>query len=160
LRVEHPIPPYVPENAKILILGSFPSVKSREQMFFYGHPKNRFWKVLAALCNEEEPQSVENKKKLLSSHGVALYDVIDSCEITGSADNTIRDVKPSDISKIISHSCVERIFLNGMTAKKYYDKLLLKTVGIEGVLLPSTSPANAAVSLDKLIEIWREKIIS
>ena len=151
----HPIEPVFDENSRILILGSFPSVKSREEMFFYGHPQNRFWKVLAAVCETEIPCTVDEKKRLLRSNHIALWDVIASCEIQGSADSSIRNVVPNDLSEILNTAKIDRIFVNGKTSEKYYKKYLLGTVGREAVCLPSTSPANAAWTLEKLIEAWK-----
>ena len=146
----HNIPPIFDKNSEILILGSFPSVKSRETGFFYGHPQNRFWRVLAALKNEETPQSIEEKKKFLLRNRVAVWDVIKSCDITGSSDSSIRNVIPNDISSILSASKIERIFTNGGTAYRLYRKY----IGNDAIPLPSTSPANAAYSLDRLINEW------
>ncbi len=146
----HNIPPIFDENSEILILGSFPSVKSRETGFFYGHPQNRFWRVLAALENEETPQSIEEKKTFLLRNRIAVWDVIKSCDITGSSDSSIRNVVPNDILSILSASKIERIFTNGGTAHRLYRKY----IGNDAALLPSTSPANAAYSLDRLINEW------
>ena len=154
MREFHTIPPLYNENSKILILGSFPSVKSRETDFFYGHPQNRFWKVMAALFREKIPESTEEKKSLLLSHGVALWDAVYSCDIVGSSDSSIKNVIPNDILFILSKTSVSKIFLNGKTAEKYYKKYIEKDVDIKAVCLPSTSPANASVSLDELIKKW------
>ena len=158
----HPVPPLYPplynESSKTLILGSFPSVKSREMQFFYGHPQNRFWKLLARLFDEEVPQTVEQKKELVLSHNLALWDVIHSCTITGSSDSSIRDVVPNNISVVLQNSNVDRIFANGATAFKLYNKYILPQTNIEAVKLPSTSPANAAWSLEKLTKTWKEII--
>jgi hypoxanthine-DNA glycosylase len=151
----HPIPPIYDRGSKVLILGSFPSVASREVGFFYGHPQNRFWRVLSELVGEDIPTCVEEKINLLISHGIALWDVIESCEIVGSADNTIRDVTPNDLSRILDAADVRAIFVNGKTALKYYDKYIKPTLGREAVCLPSTSPANAAFSVAKLVGAWQ-----
>ena len=153
--VDHPIEPVFDEHSKILILGSFPSVKSREELFFYGHPQNRFWRVLAAVFDRPVPGTVVEKRELLLEEGVALWDVIASCEITGSADSSIKDVVPNDLSRILNTARIGMIFVNGKTAEKYYRRYLLKTVGREAVCLPSTSPANAAWSLEGLTDAWR-----
>ena len=150
----HNIPPVYDKNSRILILGSFPSVKSREAEFFYGHPQNRFWRVLASIVGAKAPNSIEGKREFLLSHGIAVWDVIASCEIEGSADNTIRAVQPNDISVILSSADIRAIFVNGRTSEKYYNKFVKEAIGREAILLPSTSPANAAVSLDALIEAW------
>ena len=153
--VNHPIAPVFNENSRILILGSFPSVKSREEMFFYGHPQNRFWRVLASVFGAQTPKTVEEKREMLLSHGVALWDVLASCEIEGSADSSIKNAVPNDISPVLSAAKIEKIFVNGKTAEKYYNKYLKKTLGREAVCLPSTSPANAAWSAERLTEAWR-----
>ena len=153
--IYHPIPPFYNKNSKLLILGSFPSVKSREQMFFYGHPQNRFWKVVAAVFDQEVPQSIEQKKEFLKRNSIAVWDVIGACEIEGSADSTIKDVTPNDLSQILNVADIKRIFVNGKTAEKYYNKYTKAVVGCEAVCLPSTSPANAAWTLEKLIDAWK-----
>lgn len=152
--VLHSIDPVYDGGSKILILGSFPSVASREVGFFYGHPQNRFWRVLSALLGAEMPRTVEDKKALLISHGIALWDVIASCEIVGSADSTIKDAVPNELSVILSSADIRAIFVNGKTALKYYDKYLKDKYGGEAICLPSTSPANAAFSLPRLISEW------
>lgn len=153
--ISHPIAPFCPESAQILVLGSFPSVASREMGFYYGHRQNRFWRVLASLYNCSLPSTVEEKQRLLSDMGIAVWDVIASCEITGSADNSIRSVIPNDIGLILETLPIERIFVNGKTAEKYYNRYIKDRVGRKAILLPSTSPANAAWELDRLIEAWR-----
>ncbi|MBQ7095660.1 MAG: DNA-deoxyinosine glycosylase [Clostridia bacterium] len=150
----HPFPPLFDKESKILILGSFPSVKSREQLFFYGHPQNRFWKVLGGVFGEETPKSIEEKKAFLHRNNIALWDVIASCEIEGSADSTIKNAKANNILPILQGSQVDRIFTNGMTAKKLYDRYILPQVKVEAAVLPSTSPANAAWNVERLIEAW------
>ncbi len=152
---EHPIPPLCNENSRILILGSFPSVKSREAKFFYGHPQNRFWKVLAAVFEDALPQTTEEKRGFLLNHGIALWDVIASCEIEGSSDSSIRNVVPNDLSVILRNADIQRIFLNGRTTKKYFERYIRNSIEIEAVCLPSTSPANAAFSLERLITAWK-----
>lgn len=153
--ISHPIPPVYDENSRVLVLGSFPSVKSREQGFFYGHPSNRFWRVLSALAGKEVPSTIDQKRTLLLSMGIAVWDVIQSCDITGSSDSSIKNVIPNDLTDLLNRSKVIRIFVNGKTAKKYYDRYLLPKVGIQAICLPSTSPANAICSLDKLISEWK-----
>lgn len=153
-KIIHPIPPLFWDNSRVLILGSFPSVKSREQAFFYGHPQNRFWRVISGVFEKELPQTVEEKAQLIKDCDLALWDVIASCEITGSDDSSIKNVVANDIGEILKNSKVERIFVNGKTAEKYYIKYIEKKVGIEAICLPSTSPANAAYSLLKLIDKW------
>lgn len=158
ISVIHPIEPVYDEDSEILILGSFPSVKSREAGFFYGHPKNRFWKVIGALAGEEVPDEIPERKEFLKRHHIALWDVIGSCTIEGSSDTSIRDVKPNDIRKIIDGSNIRRIFVNGRKAEKIYQKYTESLTGIKAVCLPSTSPANAAWSLERLISEWGDLI--
>ena len=153
-RVLHPFGPLFCPDSRVLILGSFPSVKSREQNFFYGHPQNRFWKVVAALFGQDPPQTIPEKKELILSHGLALWDSIASCVITGSSDASIRDVRPNDLRIILDHAPIERIYCNGRKSHEMYEKTILPSLGREAACLPSTSPANAAWSLDKLIAAW------
>ncbi len=152
--ISHPIPPVYDENSKILILGSFPSVKSREAAFFYGHPQNRFWKVISAVFDCHVPETVEEKKALLKLCGVALWDTIAYCDIEGSADSTIKNAVPNDIGMILRCADIRKIYVNGKTAQKYYNKYIRDKTGKEAVCLPSTSPANASWSLEKLTEAW------
>ena len=156
MRIEHPIPPLYGPDSEILILGSFPSVKSREAQFFYGHPQNRFWRILAALCGEDVPRSIEEKKRLVLDHGFALWDVIASCEIVGSADSSITGVVPNDLRPILAGSRVQRIFCNGTTSFRLYTRYIQPMNGVAATCLPSSSPANAAWSLDRLTAAWRE----
>lgn len=151
----HNIPPVYDERSTRLILGSFPSVLSRRTDFFYGHPQNRFWKVLAVVFDCPLPTTVAEKKSLILSHNLALFDVIASCEIAGSEDSAIKNVIPNDLSPILKNSKITHIFVNGKTAEKYYDKYLRSETGIDCICLPSTSPANAAFSLDKLVKSWK-----
>ena len=153
--IVHPIQPLFDKNSKVLILGSFPSVKSREAQFFYGHPQNRFWAVVAAVYGYEKPITIEEKKLLIIENKLALWDVIAECEIEGSADSTIKNVRANDLSVILQNSAVERIYVNGKTAEKYYNKYTLPQTGIKAVCLPSTSPANAAWSFERLVEAWK-----
>ena len=156
--IVHPIAPTYDENSRILILGSFPSVKSREYGYFYGHPANRFWKVMAAVFDDTVPETKEEKKAFLLNHRVAVWDVIASCSIEGSSDSSIRDVVPNDLSEILRAADIKKIFVNGRTAEKMYKKYTLEKTGKEAVCLPSTSPANAAWKLDMLIEEWGRQI--
>ena len=151
----HPIPPLYDGSSRILILGSFPSVKSREGLFFYHHPQNRFWRVLAAVLQEELPTSIEEKTHFLHRNHIALWDVIGSCEISGSSDSSIRQVTPNDLAPIFSAAPIQAVFCNGGTAFRYYQTYTQSQTGVKANLLPSTSPANAAWSLDKLTESWR-----
>ena len=152
--INHPFPPLYNKDSKVLILGSFPSVKSREQMFFYGHPQNRFWKVISSVLECDEPKSIEDKKKLLYENGIALWDVIGSCEITGSSDSSIKNVTVNDISMILNDANIRQIFVNGKTAEKYFKKYTKPMIKRDAICLPSTSPANAAWSVEKLGEKW------
>ena len=155
MQLTHPIEPVYDRNSKILILGSFPSAKSREIGFFYGHPQNRFWKLLSALYKEELPQTVEEKGAFLLRHGIALWDVIGSCEIVGSSDASIKNVVPNDIHLILDAANIRAIFAAGKIAKKYYDRYALPATGREAICLPSTSPANAAFSMERLLDEWK-----
>ena len=158
--VEHPFPPLYDKESEILILGSFPSVKSREQMFFYGHPQNRFWKMIAAIFDEAVPETIQEKKKLLTEHHIALWDVIYSCDIEGSSDASISNVVATDLAEILAGSKISKIIVNGKTAEKYYRKYTEPRTNIEAVCMPSTSPANAAWSLERLTECWRKELIN
>ena len=162
MRVEnkekHPFPPLYDKNSRVLILGSFPSVKSREQMFFYGHPQNRFWKVVPAIFKEKVPETIEEKKSLILRHHLALWDVIAECEITGSSDASIKNAKANDLSEILENAPIEKIIVNGKTAEKLYIKYIEPLTGIKAVVMPSTSPANAAWTLEKLIEAWGREL--
>lgn len=154
--VTHPFEPLYDENSEILILGSFPSVKSREQNFYYGHPQNRFWKVLAGVYEDETPRTVDEKKVFLHKYHIALYDVIASCDIQGSSDSSIKNVVPTDLGIIFTETKISRIFVNGKKAENLYRKYQQQTTGRECMVLPSTSPANAACTLECLIRIWGE----
>ena len=155
--LQHPFPPLYDKNSKILILGSFPSVKSREQNFFYGHPQNRFWKVVATVLEKEIPTTIEEKRAFLLSSNIALWDVIASCEITGSSDSSIKNVVANDLTEILETANIKKIFVNGKTAEKYYNRYIKNRIGREAVCLPSTSPANAMWNVESLVEEW-EKI--
>ncbi len=152
--IKHPFPPLYNKDSKILILGSFPSVKSREQMFFYGHPQNRFWNVISTVFECDMPETVEEKKQFLLENGIALWDVIASCEITGSSDSSIKNVKVNDLSKILKEADIRQIFVNGRTAEKYFKKYIKAQINTDAICLPSTSPANAAWSVKRLVEKW------
>ena len=154
-QVTHPIAPVFDETSKILILGSFPSVKSRETAFFYGHPQNRFWRVLSGVLGCDCPQTIEEKREMLFAHHIALWDVIASCRIEGSSDSSIRDAVPTDLAAILSHAPIQAVFCNGQTAFRLYGRYQEKKTGLAATLLPSTSPANAAYSIARLLESWR-----
>ena len=153
-RIRHPFGPLFSPESRILILGSFPSVKSREQNFFYGHPQNRFWKVIAALFDQPVPATIPEKKELILSHGLALWDSIASCVITGSSDASIREVRANDLRIILDSSPIEKIYCNGRKSHEMYSKYILPVLGREASFLPSTSPANAQWSLEKLTAAW------
>ncbi len=153
-RMEHPFGPLYGGNSRILILGSFPSVRSRQQNFFYGHPQNRFWKVIAALYGRDVPETIPEKKELILDNGLALWDSVASCVITGSSDASIRDVRANDLRVILDCCPIRRICCNGKTSWQLYEKLIRPQTGREALCLPSTSPANAQWTLPKLIEAW------
>lgn len=152
----HNIAPIYDESSRILILGSFPSVKSRADSFFYQHPRNRFWQVMAAVLGEPKPECIEEKSKMLLKHGVALWDVIESCNIEGSADSTITDVVPNKLEIILQAAPIEKIYLNGGKAYDLYRRFFKEKIQLPAVKLPSTSPANAGWSLQRLTEKWRQ----
>ena len=153
--IVHPISPVFDKDSKVLILGSFPSVKSREACFFYGHPQNRFWKLVSFIFEEDAPQTVEEKRAFLIRNHIAVWDVIHSCDIEGSSDTSIRNVTANDLSIILNAADIKTIYVNGKTAYKYYQKYTLSMTGREAVCLPSTSPANAAWNMERLAEAWK-----
>lgn len=154
MKIQHPIAPVYDADSKILILGSFPSVKSREQQFFYGHKQNRFWKVLAQILKCPVPQEVSQKRDMLLTYHIAVWDVIASCEINGSSDASIRDVQPNDLSCVLSEADIRAVYTNGGKAYELYRKYIYPVNGITAYKLPSTSPANAGYSLERLITEW------
>jgi hypoxanthine-DNA glycosylase len=151
----HPIAPVWDENSRVLVLGSFPSVKSRETGFYYGHPQNRFWPLLARLLAVPTPQTIEEKKALLLANHIALWDVVAACEITGSSDSSIRNVVPNDLSPLLAGSQIQKIFCNGALAHKLYTRHQQPLTGLEATRLPSTSPANAQLGMERLEAEWR-----
>lgn len=155
MRVTHEFEPFYDENSKILILGSIPSPKSRELGFYYMHPQNRFWKVLSSVFGEEVPLSIDNKKQFLKKHNIALWDVLESCDIDGASDSSIKNPIPNDIEEILKNSKVKRIYTTGKTAHKLYNKYILNKIGIEVIYLSSTSPANARMSLEELVNEYK-----
>lgn len=150
----HPFDPVWDENSRVLILGSLPSARSRQEGFYYGHPQNRFWRLLAALFDAPTPASIPEKKALLLSNGVALWDAAASCEIEGSADATIRSARPNDVAGLLARCPIARIYANGQTAAKLYRQLIEPDTGRPIVALPSTSPANAAWGMERLLKAW------
>ena len=153
--IVHSFEPVYNIDSEILILGTLPSVKSRENNFYYGHKQNRFWKVLATLLKEPLPETIEEKKAMLLAHRIALWDVIQSCDIKGSSDSSIKNVQPTDIGMILEKTNVTQIYANGNKAGQLYKRYQFPVTGIEAMVLPSTSPANAAWSFDRLCETWR-----
>ena len=151
----HSIEPVFDAESRVLILGTMPSPKSREVQFYYGHPQNRFWRVLAAVLGEEVPQSVPEKKAMLLRHRIALWGVLAECEITGASDSSIRNPVANDLSVILDHAPVQAVFTTGATAWKLYTRLQKPHTGIEAVRLPSTSPANCAVKMEALTEAYK-----
>ena len=155
----HPIPPVFDANSRVLILGSFPSVRSREVGFFYGHPQNRFWRTLARILESpNEPRTTEEKREFLLRNGIALWDVIASCEIVGSSDSSIRNAVPNDLGVILDTASIRQIYTNGKTAHRLYEKYLYPQTGREAICLPSTSPANAAWTQERLCAAWETVI--
>lgn len=154
-RIDHPIPPLYDRESRILILGSFPSVKSREAAFFYGHPQNRFWKTVAGVLSCPAPNSIDEKKAFLHENHIAVWDVIKSCDIVGSRDSSIRNVVPNDLSEVLGCADIQQIFCNGGKSYEYYKKYLGERTGLDAYKLPSTSPANAAFTLERLIGEWK-----
>ena len=151
---EHGFEPVYDKNSHVLILGTLPSVKSTEQGFYYGHPQNRFWRLMAELLGCHKPSSVEEKKNMLLSGGIALWDVIKRCDIEGSSDASIRNAEPNDIMRILSDADIKAIYANGGKAAELYNKLILPVTGREIITLPSTSPANASWNFERLKDVW------
>ena len=154
-RIVHPLEPLYTERSRVLVLGTMPSPKSREVGFYYGHPQNRFWKVLGALFGELEPLGIEGRTAFLHAHGIALWDVLQSCGITGASDASIKDPKPNDLSPILRAGDICAIFTTGKKAFDLYEKYIKSATGIPAAALPSTSPANCACSFDRLCEAYR-----
>ena len=153
--VTHEFPACYHRDSRVLLLGSIPSPKSREMAFYYGHPQTRVWKVLAQVLGENVPETIPQKKSMLKKHCIALWDVLESCTIVGASDTSIEDVVPNKIGELVKASKVTRIFCTGATAHKLYQKYCAKEVGVDAVKLPSTSPANCAVSFEKLVEAYK-----
>lgn len=159
ITVDHPFEPLVDRESRILILGSFPSVKSREQLFFYGHPQNRFWKMLAAVYGDPVPQTIPEKRLLVLSHHLALWDTVARCSISGSADASIRDIVPIDIARVLRTAPIEKVLCNGQLSGNLYHRYLEPITGIKACILPSTSPANASASMEYLIAAWKAQLL-
>ena len=154
--ITHPLKPLYNKDSKILILGSFPSIKTREYGFFYGHPQNRFWPVLENLFKEHLSTDIEERRSFLLKHNIAVFDSIYQCDIIGSSDASIQNVTPSDLSDVFKTADIKQVFCNGATSYKYYKKYHAKNTGIKGIKLPSTSPANARFRIDDLLAEWKE----
>lgn len=157
--VEHPFDPVYTPDSKVLILGSLPSVASRQQNFYYGHPQNRFWKLLAAIFEEDIPKTIEEKTAFLNRHQIALWDVIAKCSIENSSDASIRNAVPNDLNRIFKAAKIQAVICNGQAAAKLYKKHQEQKSGLPCLVLPSTSPANAAYSLERLISCWKEPLL-
>lgn len=153
--VVHGLPPVYDGNSEILILGSFPSVKSREAQFYYENPQNRFWRVVASVFEQDMPRTTEEKRAFLLKNRIALWDVIASCEIEGSSDQKIRNAVVNDLSPLLNTADIKRIFVNGRKAEQYFRRLVSPKIGRNAVYLPSTSPANAAMKWEQLVQKWR-----
>lgn len=154
-KVNHSFEPIFDRESRVLILGTFPSVKSREQQFYYGHPQNRFWKLLALLTDSSVPRAIDEKKDMLLRSHIAIWDVVESCEIIGSSDSSIRNVVPADLNRILKSAPIQAIYANGTKAYELYQKYAQPMTGRQAEKLPSTSPANAAWQLERLVEAWR-----
>ena len=158
MSIAHPFSPVVDSACRVLVLGSFPSVRSREEGFFYGHPRNRFWPLMAALLHEAPPMTIPEKQAMLLRHHIALWDVIASCDITGSSDASVKNAVPVDIRQVTALADIQRVYCNGSLAAKLYQCYLQPQVGLPAIALPSTSPANAAWSMARLMEAWGKAV--
>lgn len=159
MKLTHPFEPIYNANSKILILGSFPSVKSREVNFYYAHPQNRFWRVLSKVVNKNVPVSIGEKRRFLLDNNIAIWDVIKSCDIEGSSDSSICDVEVNDIIGLIKKTKIKRIYFNGKIAYTYFNRNFQENLdNIEKIVLPSTSSANATFTFDKLLNNWKKEI--
>ena len=154
--ITHTFEPVFDENSKILILGTFPSVKSRENHFYYGQPQNRFWRVVSGVLGVPCPKTVEEKKALLLRHGIAVWDVIHSCSIEGSSDSSITDVVPNDFTELFARTHLLAVAANGTKAYELYQKYVYPVTKRRIIKMPSTSPANAAWNLARLTAAYRE----
>lgn len=154
VHVTHPFGPLFDERSRVLILGSFPSPKSREQAFFYGHPQNRFWRVMAAVLGQDVPATVEEKRAFCARNRIALWDVLAEVDIEGASDASIRNPRANDLSPILAAAPIEAIFCTGATSGRYYKRLIEPVLGISAHVLPSTSPANAAMTFERLVSAY------
>lgn len=157
--LDHTFEPVWDTKSEILILGTFPSVKSRENHFYYGNPQNRFWKLIARIYGEQLPESIEEKKSSILRHRLAIWDVVAKCDIVGSSDSSIRNVVPADIAGLIKQSSIRTVIANGTKAYELYQRHQLQLTGMQAHKLPSTSPANAAWSLERLEAVWRNALL-
>jgi len=158
--VTHAFAPVYDRHSRLLILGTMPSPQSVKNGFYYSHPQNRFWPLLAALYNEPVPQNVQAKTSFVLKHNLALWDVLASCEIAGAADASIRQAVPNDLTIILKEAPIERIFTTGKTAYNLFQKHIAPQLHREAVYLPSTSPANQALfPWDKLLAVWRQSLL-
>lgn len=153
-RVTHEFPPVFNERSRVLILGTIPSPKSREQGFYYMHPQNRFWKMLCAVLNEKLPSGIEERKSICLKHGIALWDVLESCDISGAEDSSIKNAVPNDLRRIIDNCPIRAVFTTGKKAHALYGKHFADLM--PDICLPSTSPANRTVSEEKMLEEYRQ----
>lgn len=153
--VIHPFEPIYDQNSKVLVLGSFPSPKSRKLGIYYGHPQNRFWKVLSLVFEDSFPETIEEKRYFILKHHIALWDVIESCEIEGASDSSISNVKVNDIQSLLEKTKIKAIITTGKKADALYKKYCEKEIGIKSICLPSTSPANCAIKEKELIEAYQ-----
>ncbi len=154
-RVAHPLDPVFDERSRVLVLGTMPSPASRATGFYYGHPQNRFWKVMAALFDEPLPATNDERRDLALRHGIALWDVLAECSIEGASDGSIGACVPNDLARILDRAPIQAIFCTGAKAAELYGRHCEAAAGRPCVRLPSTSPANASFSLDRLVEAYR-----
>lgn len=157
--VKHTFAPIWDPQSEILVLGTFPSVKSRENHFYYGHPQNRFWKLLASIYGEPVPGTIDEKKELILRRHLAVWDVIGQCDIIGSSDSSIRNVVPCDLAGLLAQCKVHKVLANGAKAYELYQKHQLPITGLKAQKMPSTSPANAAWSFERLQEAWGRALL-
>jgi hypoxanthine-DNA glycosylase len=157
--MQHPFEQVFDTKSRVLILGTFPSVKSREHGFYYGHPQNRFWKIIAIITSSEIPETISAKKQLLLTKEIALADVLQSCFQEGSQDSRIKNAVPANLEKILNSVNICQIYANGDKAYQIFMKFFSKTLQRKILKLPSSSPANAKYSLEKLVEEWSKIIL-
>lgn len=157
--LQHPFEPVWDAGCRVLVLGTFPSVKSRENAFYYGHPQNRFWRMLGMVYEEAAPITIAEKCDFLLRHQIALWDVIRGCDIQGSADSAIRNAVPNDLPALLAKCPIDTVLLNGKTAGKIFLKYW-KDLPVRRITLPSTSPANAACSMEMLVFAWKSALKS